>query len=123
MSNLARFICRQLDYFLGVSKIVEHNKVLQGETELNPSKNAWPTDQARDDVEPHTSMSVLGQKQTCAAHQHMSALPPIVTAKTDFRTRSEGSVIPGTSRGSQTRLTDTGRQMRAVARHGNRHHY
>jgi hypothetical protein len=27
-------------------QIVEHNKVLQGETELNLSENAWPTDQA-----------------------------------------------------------------------------
>jgi len=29
-------------------------------------RQAWPTDQARDDVEPHTSMSALGQKQTRA---------------------------------------------------------
>jgi hypothetical protein len=34
------------------------------------------------------AMSALGQKQTCAMHQPMSALPPIATAKADFRTRS-----------------------------------
>ena len=33
-------------------------------------------------------MSALGQKQTYAAHKVMSALPPIATAKADFRTRS-----------------------------------
>jgi hypothetical protein len=43
-----------------VSRFVEHNKVLQGETELNLSENARPTGQARDDVEAHTSMSALG---------------------------------------------------------------
>jgi hypothetical protein len=30
-------------------------------------------------------MSALGQKQTYAVHQPMSALPPIATAKADFR--------------------------------------
>jgi len=30
-------------------------------------------------------MSALGQKQTCAMHQPMSALPPIATAKADSR--------------------------------------
>jgi len=30
-------------------------------------------------------MSALGQKQTYAAHKVMSALPPIATAKADFR--------------------------------------
>src|SRR5262245_35978058 len=34
------------------------------------------------------AMSALGQKQTCAAHQLMSALPPIATAKADMRKRS-----------------------------------
>jgi hypothetical protein len=33
-------------------------------------------------------MSALGQKQTYAARQVMSALLPIATAKADFRTRS-----------------------------------
>src|SRR5262249_19617155 len=33
-------------------------------------------------------MSALGQKQTYAAHKGMSALPPIATAKADFRKRS-----------------------------------
>jgi hypothetical protein len=33
-------------------------------------------------------MSALGHKRTFAAHQPMSALPPIATAKADFRTRS-----------------------------------
>src|SRR5262249_15063784 len=31
------------------------------------------------------TMSALGQKQTYAAHKRMSALPPIATAKADFR--------------------------------------
>src|SRR5262245_36054678 len=35
-----------------------------------------------------TAMSALGQKQTCAAHKLMSALPPIATAKANFRKRS-----------------------------------
>jgi len=30
-------------------------------------------------------MSALGQKQTCAVHQSMSALPPIATAKANIR--------------------------------------
>jgi hypothetical protein len=30
-------------------------------------------------------MSALGQKQTCAMHQPMSALPPIATVKADIR--------------------------------------
>jgi hypothetical protein len=33
-------------------------------------------------------MSALGQKQTCAPQKVMSALPPIATAKADFRKRS-----------------------------------
>src|SRR4029434_5537774 len=33
-------------------------------------------------------MSALGQKQTCAPQKAMSALPPIATAKADFRIRS-----------------------------------
>jgi len=33
-------------------------------------------------------MSALGQKQTFAPQKAMSALPPITTAKADFRTRS-----------------------------------
>ena len=33
-------------------------------------------------------MSALGQKQTCAVQRAMSALPPIATAKADFRKRS-----------------------------------
>src|SRR6185295_19143721 len=33
-------------------------------------------------------MSALGQKPTYALHKVRSALPPIATAKTDFRTRS-----------------------------------
>jgi len=33
-------------------------------------------------------MSALGQKQTCAVQKGMSALPPIATAKADFRKRS-----------------------------------
>ena len=33
-------------------------------------------------------MSALGQKQTYAVHQPMSALPPIATAKADFRKQS-----------------------------------
>src|SRR5262249_16311685 len=33
-------------------------------------------------------MSALGQKQTCASQKAMSALPPIATAKADFRKRS-----------------------------------
>src|SRR5215813_12433475 len=32
-------------------------------------------------------MSALGQKQTCAVHKLMSALPPIATAKADSRKR------------------------------------
>src|SRR5262249_8077483 len=35
-----------------------------------------------------SAMSALGQKQTCALHQPMSALPPIATAKATFRERS-----------------------------------
>src|SRR5215467_6384925 len=34
------------------------------------------------------AMSALGQKQTCALQNVMSALPPIATAKADFRRRS-----------------------------------
>src|SRR5262245_2929433 len=34
------------------------------------------------------SMSALGQKQTYAVHNGMSALPPIATAKADIRNRS-----------------------------------
>jgi len=34
------------------------------------------------------TMSALGQKQTYAVQQVMSALPPIATAKADIRTRS-----------------------------------
>src|SRR5215813_14852337 len=34
------------------------------------------------------AMSALGQKQTYAAQYGMSALPPIATAKADFRKRS-----------------------------------
>src|SRR5262245_45180141 len=34
------------------------------------------------------SMSALGQKQTHAVQQRMSALPPITTAKADIRKRS-----------------------------------
>ena len=33
-------------------------------------------------------MSALGQKRTCAVQNGMSALPPIATAKADFRTGS-----------------------------------
>jgi len=33
-------------------------------------------------------MSALGQKQTCAAHNGMSALPPIATVKADIRNAS-----------------------------------
>ena len=33
-------------------------------------------------------MSALGQKQTYAVQQRMSALPPIATAKADIRKRS-----------------------------------
>src|SRR5262249_34257954 len=33
-------------------------------------------------------ISALGQKQTCAAHKLMSALPPKATAKADIRKRS-----------------------------------
>ena len=33
-------------------------------------------------------MSALGHKRTYAVHKAMSALPPIATAKADFRTRS-----------------------------------
>jgi hypothetical protein len=33
-------------------------------------------------------MSALGQKQTFASQNGMSALPPIATAKADFRKRS-----------------------------------
>src|SRR5215831_7375998 len=33
-------------------------------------------------------MSALGQKQTCAAQNGMSALPPIATAKADFPKKS-----------------------------------
>ena len=34
-------------------------------------------------------MSALGQKQTYAPQKRVSALPPIATAKADFRARSE----------------------------------
>ena len=34
-------------------------------------------------------MSAKGQKQTCALQNLMSALPPIATAKADFRIRSD----------------------------------
>ena len=34
-----------------------------------------------------TSMSALGQKRTYAVQKGMSALPPIATAKADFRKR------------------------------------
>src|SRR5262249_32553662 len=33
----------------------------------------------------HSLMSALGQKRTCAMQEPMSALPPIATAKADFR--------------------------------------
>ena len=36
-------------------------------------------------------MSALGQKQTCAMHQPMSALPPIATAKADMTHRRRGT--------------------------------
>ena len=36
----------------------------------------------------YRAMSALGQKQTYAMQYAMSALPPIATAKADFRTRS-----------------------------------
>jgi hypothetical protein len=35
-------------------------------------------------------MSALGQKRTCAAQNGMSPLPPIATAKADFRKKSCG---------------------------------
>ena len=34
------------------------------------------------------TMSALGQKQTCAPHKLMSALPPIATVKADIRNGS-----------------------------------
>ena len=34
------------------------------------------------------TMSALGHKRTCAVQKPMSALPPIATAKADFRKRS-----------------------------------
>ena len=39
-------------------------------------------------------MSALGQKRTCAVQQAMSALPPIATAKADFRTRVMSALPP-----------------------------
>src|SRR5262245_61763626 len=47
------------------------------------------------------AMSALGQKQTCAVHQSMSALPPIATAKADSRERScPLSTLPGSEQSS-----------------------
>ena len=40
-----------------------------------------------------SSMSALGQKQTCAAQKVMSALPPIATVKADIAGRDEGTGI------------------------------
>ena len=39
-------------------------------------------------------MSALGQKQTCAAHQAMSALPPIATAKSRHPQKVMSSLPP-----------------------------
>ena len=44
-------------------------------------------------------MSALGQKQTCAAHKPMSALPPIATAKANFRITQSNSFCPTESGG------------------------
>src|SRR5215831_14242510 len=46
----------------------------------------WPLEQKSDHVE--RAMSALGQKQTYAVQNGMSALPPRATAKADFRNRS-----------------------------------
>src|SRR5262249_35027677 len=48
-------------------------------------------------------MSALGQKQTYAVQQTMSALPPIATAKADYRERS----CPVYPRKRTSRLTAT----------------
>jgi len=39
-------------------------------------------------------MSAMGQKQTYAVHQLMSALPPIATAKADFRQEVMSALPP-----------------------------
>ncbi|MGA7210245.1 MAG: hypothetical protein WBX78_15345, partial [Pseudolabrys sp.] len=36
------------------------------------------------DLGPGSKMSALGQKQTCAAQEGMSASPPVATAKADI---------------------------------------
>src|SRR5262249_30883383 len=46
--------------------------------------NRIPPTEALEEV----PMSALGQKQTFALHQPMSALPPIATAKADFPQKS-----------------------------------
>ena len=39
-------------------------------------------------------MSALGQKQTCAAQNVMSALPLLATAKANFRKRVMSALLP-----------------------------
>jgi hypothetical protein len=39
-------------------------------------------------------MSALGHKQTCALHQPMSAIPPIATAKANFRKKAMSALPP-----------------------------
>jgi len=53
---------------------------------LLPAK--WASGDSLHGSNPEPLMPALGQKQTYAAHKVMSALPPIATAKADFRTRS-----------------------------------
>jgi hypothetical protein len=51
-----------------------------GGTDIGPAGQLADRSQA--------AMSALGQKRTCAVQKGMSALPPIATAKADFRKRS-----------------------------------
>src|SRR5215471_2754164 len=50
-------------------------------------KHSRGDDSSKGAITPLT-MSALGQKRTCAVQNAMSALPPIATAKANFRTRS-----------------------------------
>ena len=56
-------------------------------------------------VEAKEVMAALGQKQTCAAHQPMSALPPIATVKADIA-RKHGYALSSRHSGQGTHNAD-----------------
>jgi hypothetical protein len=53
-------------------------------------------------------MSALGQKQTCAMHQLMSALPPIATAKADTPQMVMSALTPKADMCGATRNVGSG---------------